>query len=314
MLVTDDSTVSYQFSILLSRRIDTALDQSAIRVKNPGGSRHDSRRSLSSISAEYYISTMGTAILLLSISALLLLWDIFLKAISAISRPAARAFLDARVSHMAARLMRITIVYGRLTVELDDRLKNGLPNPCLVCANHQSVADIAVLLAAFKSHNIRFVAKQELTRGFPAVSEVLRIQQHALIDRHGGYRSTAKALSTLGKRARYGVSPVVFAEGTRSRTGEVKPFHTGGVRSILSVTPLPIVGVAIDGGHYFASMENLLRGLRGLTYRVGFVGVFDPGTTKKTIQSAVESVHMSVTRQIEIWHHRDAASGQAKEI
>jgi 1-acyl-sn-glycerol-3-phosphate acyltransferase len=255
---------------------------------------------------------MGTAILLLCISALLLVWDIFLKAISAICRPAARAFLDARVSHMAARLMRLARVYGRLTVELDDRLKVGLPNPCLVCANHQSVADIAVLLAAFKSHNIRFVAKHELTRGFPAVSEVLRIQQHALIDRHGGYRNTAKALSTLGKRARCGVSPVVFAEGTRSRTGEVKPFHTGGVRSILRVTPLPIVGVAIDGGHYFASMENLLKSVRGLTYRIGFVGVFDPGTTKGTIQAAVESVHTAVTQQIEAWHRRDAALDQTR--
>ena len=256
---------------------------------------------------------MGTAILLLSISTLLLLWDIFLKATSALCRPAARAFLDARVSHMAARLMRLVEVYGHLTVELDDRLRNGLPNPCLVCANHQSVADIAVLLAAFSSHAIRFVAKRELTRGFPAVSEVLRIQQHALIDRHGGYRSTAKALATLGRRARGGVSPVVFAEGTRSRTGEVKHFHTGGVRSILEVTSLPIVGVAIDGGHYFASVPNFLRGLRGITYRVGFVGVFDPGTTKNSIQRAVESVQLSVSRQIDAWHRQDAAPEQAEE-
>ena len=278
------------------------------RVQRPAGRLGVARR-LSSIRVGYYIVTMGTAIFLLSISALLLLWDFFLKAVSAICRPAARSFLNARVSHMGAHLMRMARVYGHLSVELDDRLTTGLPNPCLVCANHQSMADIAILMAAFKSHSLRFVAKKELTRGFPAVSEVLRIQQHALIDRHGGYRSTAKALATLGQRAKQGMSPVVFAEGTRSRTGEVKQFHAGGVRSILEITPLPIVGVAIDGGYHFASMANLLKDLKGFTYRIGFVGVFDPGTTKHSIQEAVNSVQESVTRQIDEWHNQTAAQG-----
>ncbi len=264
---------------------------------------------VSSIHVGHYIVTMGTAIFLLSISSLFFAWDFFLKATSAICRPVARAFLDARVSHMAAHLMRLARVYGRLSVELDVRLTTGLPNPCLVCANHQSMADIAILMAAFKSHSLRFVAKKELTRGFPAVSEVLRIQQHALIDRHGGYQSTSKALTTLGHRAKRGLSPVVFAEGTRSRSGEVTEFHTGGVRSILEVTPLPIVGVAIDGGYHFASMKNLLKDLKGVTYRIGFVGVFDPGTTKHTIAKAVKSVQDSVTKQIDEWHGQATGQG-----
>jgi len=247
---------------------------------------------------------VGTVILLITITGLLLVWDIFLKTVSVLFRPLARAFLNARVSHMAARLMRLARVYGGLHVELDPRLTGALPNPCLVCANHQSVADIAVLLAAFRSHSLRFVAKQELTRGFPAVSEVLRIQRHALIDR-GGYRNTAKALAALGRRARRGLSPVVFPEGTRSRTGEVKTFHTGGIRSILEVTSFPIVGVAIDGGHRFVSMDTLRKGLHGITYRVGFVGVFDPGTTKQSIQTAVREVHAAVTKQIDEWHGQD---------
>jgi len=266
-------------------------------------------RRVSSIHAAHYIITMGKAILLLSVSALLLLWDFFLKATSAICRPVARHFLNARVSHMAARLMRITQVYARLNVELDHRLIAGLPNPCLVCANHQSMADIVVLMAAFKTHSLRFVAKKELTRGFPAVSEVLRIQQHALIDRHSGYRSTAKALTTLGRRASQGLTPVVFPEGTRSRNGDVGQFHVGGVRSILDVTPLPIVGVAIDGGHHFASMTDLLRNLKGVTYRIGFVGVFDPGSTKHAIANAVESVQDSITQQIDEWHSQATVRG-----
>ncbi|MBU8913388.1 MAG: 1-acyl-sn-glycerol-3-phosphate acyltransferase [Spirochaetales bacterium] len=278
------------------------------RVQRPAGRLGVARR-VPSIRAGHYIVTMGTAIFLLSISALLVLWDFFLKATSVICRPVARSFLNARVSHMAAHLMRLARVYGHLSVELDDRLTIGLPNPCLVCANHQSMADIAVLMAAFKSHSLRFVAKKELTRGFPAVSEVLRIQQHALIDRHGGYRSTVKALATLGQRAKHGLSPVVFAEGTRSRTGEVTRFHTGGVRSILEITPLPIVGVAIDGGYHFASMTNLLKNLRGITYRIGFVGVFDPGTTKRSIGDAVEAVQDSVAQQINEWHSLTAVQG-----
>ena len=251
---------------------------------------------------------MGTIVLLACIAGLLLTWDLFLKMLAAIHRPLARRFLNARVSHMAGRLMRVAQVYGRLKVELDPELISAAPNPCLVCANHQSVADIAVLLAAFRSHSLRFVAKRELTRGFPAVSEVLRIQQHALIERTGSYRSTARALVKLARRARDGCSPIVFPEGTRSRTGEVKTFHTGGVRTILEMTPLPIVGVAIDGGYRFASMEKLVRGLRGITYRVGFVGVFDPGNSKQSIQETVSQVRTAITRRIAEWHERDGHS------
>jgi 1-acyl-sn-glycerol-3-phosphate acyltransferase len=252
---------------------------------------------------------MGTVILIACVTSLLVLWDVLLKTLSATHRGLARFYLRTRISHMAARLMRLARVYGGLRVELDPRLVSLPPNPCLICSNHQSMADIAILLAAFKSHDIRFVAKHELTRGFPAVSEVLRIQRHALINRTGGYRATARALARLGRRARNGSSPVVFPEGTRSRAGDVRQFHTGGIRTILEVTQLPIVGVAIDGGYRFASMQTLIRGLRGITYRVGYVGVFDPGTSKQSIQSAVEQVRSAVVKQIDGWHRIDQSRG-----
>ena len=256
---------------------------------------------------------MGTAIMLLTVGGLLFTWDIFLKTTSALIRPAARAFLDARVSHMAARLMRMARVYGKLHVELDPRLGEGLPNPCLICSNHQSIADIAILLAAFKSHSIRFVAKQELTRGFPAVSEVLRIQKHALIDRRGGYRATARALAGLGRKAASGLSPIVFPEGTRSRDGRVRTFQTGGIRTILDQTSLPIVGVAIDGGHHFVGMSNLFRGLKGLTYRVALVGVFTPGPGKRAVQHAIADLQAAVERQLDAWHQLDEGSQPYQE-
>jgi len=243
---------------------------------------------------------MGTLVLLLTVAFLLVVWDLFLKATSAFARPLARAFLSARVSHMAGRLMRLAKAYGKLDVELDPRLGSRLPNPCLVLANHQSVADIAVLLAAFRSHQLRFVAKQELSRGFPAVSEVLRIQRHALIDR-GGYRETARALAILGRKARSGVSPVVFPEGTRSHDGNLRAFRTGGVRTILGLAKLQIVGVAIDGGHRFARMSNLIKGLAGITYRVAYVGTFDPGDSKGSALDAVARVHDAIEHQLASW-------------
>jgi 1-acyl-sn-glycerol-3-phosphate acyltransferase len=264
--------------------------------------------SLSTIPHEHYINAMGTVLMLLTIAGSLLVWDFFLKVTSVICRPLARKFLNARVTHMAGRLMRLATVYGRLTVRLDPKLTQSLPNPCLVIANHQSVADIAVLLAALRHHSVRFVAKRELARGFPAVSEVLRIQRHALIDRHGGYRGTARALATLGRRAQAGQTPVVFPEGTRSRSGRVGTFQTGGVRTILEITKLPIVGVAIDGGYRFAAMTNLVKGLRGITYRVRLVAVVDPGSTKHSIQEAVRQVHGAVVRQLQEWHAEDAES------
>lgn len=246
---------------------------------------------------------MGIAITMVCVIFLLLVWDVQLKALQAVSRPAARRHLDRVVSGMAHRLLTIVRYYGGLTVELDRRLVHDLPSPTLVVANHQSVADIVVLLDALSSHRIRFVAKAELAHGFPAVSEVLRIQRHAFVNRTGDFRRGAREMRRLGRETSERVSPVIFPEGTRSRTGEVRTFHAGGVRTILGSAPtnVPITAVAVDGGYRFVSVGDMLRGLDTITYRAKHVGTYSHDGTKQSVGAALSSAQVAVAAQIERW-------------
>ena len=240
--------------------------------------------------------------MLLGILGLLLFWDLQLKFLNSVSTRLARNHLDRVVANMARQLLALVKVYGGLTVDLDRRLLRDLPSPTLVCANHQSVADIAVLMAALSNHRLRFVAKKELSHGFPAVSEVLRIQRHALIARDGAFRHVTRELRRLGKESADMVSPVVFPEGTRSRDGVVRRFHAGGVRTILQETSIPITAVAIDGGYQFVSMKDLLSGLGRFTYRAKLVGVFSHQGDKKSILEAVAGAEKAIAAQLSKWH------------
>ena len=242
--------------------------------------------------------------MLLCFAALLLFWDVQLKVMQALSRPLARRHLDRTVWRMAHRLLSIARHYGGLTVELDRRLLTDVPSPTLVCSNHQSVADIVVLFDALRRHKLRFVAKKELSRGFPAVSEVLRIQRHALINRTGDYRAGARQLHRLGRETRDGASVVVFPEGTRSRTGDVHEFRGGGIRAILAEALVPITAVAVDGGYRFSSVSDTINGLSTITYRASLVGVFDHDGTKPSIVRALKQAENAVRAQIAMWRKR----------
>ncbi|MFW5683564.1 MAG: lysophospholipid acyltransferase family protein [Spirochaetota bacterium] len=244
---------------------------------------------------------MRAIIMVLTILGQLLAWDFQLKLLQALSRPAVRRHLDRRVPHMAHRLLVLACRYGGLNVDLDPDLKSAPPNPALVCANHQSVADIVVLPDALSAHRVRFVAKRELARGFPAVSEVLRLQGHALINRKGDFKQGTRELHRIGRETHEGISPVVFPEGTRSRTGAVREFHPGGVRTILSESSVPIVAVAVDGGHRFVSMKDIVGGLSEITYRAKLVGVFEHDGGKDSIRTALRNAHDAVAAQIERW-------------
>ena len=48
----------------------------------------------------------------------------------------------------------------------------------------------------------------------------------------------------------------------------MRDFFTGAVRVILERYPMPVLSVAVDGGHSIATIARVLLHLRGATYRV----------------------------------------------
>ncbi|HVS14655.1 MAG TPA: lysophospholipid acyltransferase family protein [Thermoanaerobaculia bacterium] len=133
----------------------------------------------------------------------------------------------------------------RLEVELDERQRATLRDgrPWVFLANHQSILDIPVLLAALPVP-ARFLAKRSLFR-IPVFGQALAVAGFIPVDRGDRARASAafgNALRQLGS----GSSVLVFPEETRSPTGEVLPFKRGALLMALRAA-VPMVPVGIAG-------------------------------------------------------------------
>jgi 1-acyl-sn-glycerol-3-phosphate acyltransferase len=171
----------------------------------------------------------------------------------------------------------------------------------MILSNHQSLADIPILSYVFYQNTVGFVAKRELRRGFPSVSVALRKGKHALINRQRDFNAARRELIRLARYAREGVCPVVFPEGTRSRTGKVGAFHSAAVRTILDETEMPIVSVAVDGGYRIAGIRGLITNLPGCIYRVKLLSLYPVTRQRNKVKDILDSSHREISAQVDQW-------------
>ncbi len=111
-------------------------------------------------------------------------------------------------------------------------------------ANHASYFDIPAVLAGIPDQ-IRIVYKKELER-IPIFGWGLKFgKTYVPIERTGSHDSM-QSLDRAADRIRTGASVLLFAEGTRTRDGNLQPFKRGpfylAVRSGVPVVPVAIKG------------------------------------------------------------------------
>ncbi len=116
--------------------------------------------------------------------------------------------------------------------------------PQILIANHQSWFDV-LALAAFLPGPYRFVGKRELEH-VPFFGRAVQDCGHVLIDRSD--RSRALESMEEARRSLEAEHPtvVMFPEGTRSETGELRPFKKGAF--VLAIqTQSSVIPALIDG-------------------------------------------------------------------
>lgn len=120
-------------------------------------------------------------------------------------------------------------------------------------ANHLSDLDPPAIIASLPRHALRFVAKRELA-SIPLFGRALRATGNVVISRS----DTQGDLARLDEKRPIleHVSVLFFAEGTRSRTGELGPFKRGAAAFALK-TGMALVPVGVHG-----TFEILPRGAR----------------------------------------------------
>ncbi len=96
--------------------------------------------------------------------------------------------------------------------------------PVVYVSNHQSFFDILALSLTLP-YTFRLVAKKELAK-IPFFGPAIKAAGHIYIDRQrreAAFESYERAASVIHE----GMSALIFAEGTRSRTGNLLPFKKG---------------------------------------------------------------------------------------
>lgn len=146
-------------------------------------------------------------------------------------------------------------IFGGCGIRVEaEGLENIDPRqPYVIMTNHQSVIDIGAVIQTLPI-SFRFVAKKELT-WIPFFGWALPLAGHVIIDR--GNRS--KAVSSLERAARRiadGVNVIIFPEGTRSATGDLQPFKSGGFHLAIQAQ-VPILPATISGTRVITPKRSL---------------------------------------------------------
>ena len=141
--------------------------------------------------------------------------------------------------------VRLLVFFGRVHVEVTGLEKLPQNGRFLLVGNHRSNYDPIVQLAIMRKYKLAFISKPENFK-IPLVGRILRRCCFLPIDRE----NPRNAITTIHAAARLmeddQVSVGVYPEGTRSRTGELLPFH-GGVLKIAQQAHVPVVVAAIQG-------------------------------------------------------------------
>jgi len=180
--------------------------------------------------------------------------------------------------------------------------KEQLPDQFLIISNHQSLIDIPLYMNFMRDKDLRFVAKEELARHVPLVSEMLRAHEHCMIPRHGSPSVAMKTLDTFGARVlkRHQI-PVLFPEGTRSKDGSLGTFYAAGFRRLTDAVGLPVAVCVLDGGYKINNVKNIMTKIDNGSYRIKVLKVFPAPHGKEEQVKLLDDAKALIQAQLDEW-------------
>jgi long-chain acyl-CoA synthetase len=162
---------------------------------------------------------------------------------------------------LATWIVPLTRAFAWAQVEGLEHLR-GLEGPVIFAANHQSHMDVPVIVAAlpgrwrarvapamlkefFKAHfyPAEHTWRQWFTSSLNYFNAAFYFNAFPIPQREAGARQTLKY---VGELTSSGWSVLIFPEGVRSETGNIRPFQ-GGVGMMASRLDVPVVPVRLDG-------------------------------------------------------------------
>jgi 1-acyl-sn-glycerol-3-phosphate acyltransferase len=141
---------------------------------------------------------------------------------------------------MSACAFALRMIGVRVHVEGTENIPRGV---CVFASNHASNLDPLVYFPAIPRRISVLIKKELLT--IPILSAGMRAAKFVAVDR-GDREAAAASVDQAVRHMQEGLSFAVFAEGTRSPDGRMRPFKKGAVLMAIQAG-VPLVPVSIAG-------------------------------------------------------------------
>jgi len=165
----------------------------------------------------------------------------------------------------------------------------------IMTCNHQSLLDIPLIYRTF--FHFKWVAKASLFK-LPIIGWNMSLCNHVKIER-GNKISQRKMFKQCAKHIRKGSSVLFFPEGTRSRSGELRPFKEGAFLIALQ-EKTDIVPMVIDNS-YNALPKKGFFPRRKQTLKLNILPPVSYETFKdKSVHELSEHIHSIIAAELEL--------------
>lgn len=200
------------------------------------------------------------------------------------------------------RLVWSLVPFWRLEIEGAERLRQG--GPYLICANHQSMLDVLVVMAL--GSDFKWVSGARFFQ-IPMFAAYMRVAGYIEADLTNPFAASS-VLESCAYWLDRGHSVGMFPEGTRSPDGRLGSFRPGAFRVSVERS-VPVLPVAIDG-----TREILPRGAKALggsqpfrTIRLRVLDPIDPASLdERTPQAMGDACRRAIGAALEEWRGTSA--------
>ncbi len=175
---------------------------------------------------------------------------------------------------------------AKLNITVDGLEKIPKDKPVLFTPNHQSYADVPLLLHVLKDFNFGFLMRMQLNQFF-AIKQISHIIKCVPINQENA-REGIKALNKTADQINQGLSMVVFPEGKRGYSNTPDEFKNGAFKIVqkTGVTVVPI---------YMRNVFNVLEGNGSVVTPTDVhVTILDPIETGNMSRNDVKQLHDKV--------------------
>ena len=196
-----------------------------------------------------------------------------------------------------------------VSVRITGKENIGSEKSMIFFSNHASYFDVFSLMAHLPVP-CRLIAKKELFQ-IPFFGWTLLKGGHIQVDRSNS-RQAYQSMLTAAERIKNGTPLIIFAEGTRSPDGTLKPFKTGGP-AIAIMAKAPVYPVAVLGTFDIHPRGTLKVNKGRIDIRIGRpiltedLKLRDKVKLTEEIRSAIEKL-LGEERQNSVSERRDTPS------